>query len=118
MFETLIVGGTVVDGTGNVGYDASVGIDDDARIKIITGDVSGVDAATVVDATGQVVCPGFIDVHTHSDLAALADPLDEPKIRQGVTTDFIGMDGMGYAPLSRQNLERMLRNWSGISGYP
>jgi N-acyl-D-amino-acid deacylase len=118
MFKTLIVGGMVIDGTGNVGYKASIGIDEDARIKVITGDVSCVQAHTVIDADGQVVCPGFIDVHTHSDLAALADPLDEPKIRQGVTTDFIGLDGMGYAPMSPENLKRMLRIWSGISGYP
>ena len=118
MFRTLITGGTVVDGTGNVGYKASIGIDAEARATVITGDVSGIHADTVVDARGQVVCPGFIDVHTHSDLAALADPLDEAKIMQGVTTDFIGLDGMGYAPLSKPNLERMLRIWSGISGYP
>ena len=118
MFKTLIVGGTVIDGTGNVGYTASIGIDDDARVKVVTGDVSGIQAETVVDAHGQVVCPGFIDVHNHSDLAALADPLDECKVMQGVTTDFIGMDGMGYAPLSKENLQRMLRIWSGISGYP
>jgi N-acyl-D-amino-acid deacylase len=118
MFETIITGGTVIDGTGNVGYNAAVAIDGEGRVKVITGDVSGIDARAEVDATGQVVCPGFIDVHTHSDLAALADPLDEPKIMQGVTTDFIGLDGMGYAPLSKANLERMLRTWSGISGYP
>ncbi len=118
MVKTLITGGTVIDGTGNVGYKGSIAVDDDARIKVITGDVGGVEAETVVDARGQVVCPGFIDVHTHSDLAALADPYDEPKVRQGVTTDFIGMDGMGYAPLSGDNLQRMLRIWSGISGYP
>jgi len=118
MIDTLIVGGNVIDGTGNVGYRAAVAIDDEGRIGIITGDVSGVKARSTIDATGQIVCPGFIDVHTHSDLAALAEPLDEPKIMQGVTTDFIGLDGMGYAPLSKPNLERMLRMWSGISGYP
>lgn len=118
MLKTLITGGNVIDGTGNVAFRATVGIDESDLVCVITGDVSGVQAQSTVDATGKVVCPGFIDVHTHSDLAALADPLDECKIRQGVTTDFIGLDGMGYAPLSAGNLKRMLRIWSGISGYP
>jgi len=118
LFRTLITGGTVIDGSGNVGFHATVAIDELGRVRIITGDISGLEAETIVDATGMVVCPGFIDVHTHSDLAALIDPLDKCKIRQGVTTDFIGLDGMGYAPLSKPNLERMLRTWSGISGYP
>ena len=118
MLKTLITGGNVIDGTGNVAFRATVGIDESDLVCVITGDVSGVQAQSTVDATGKVVCPGFIDVHTHSDLAALADPLDECKIMQGVTTDFIGLDGMGYAPLSKENLQRMLWIWSGISGWP
>ncbi len=118
MFKTLITGGTIIDGTGNVGFRGAIAVDEMGRVKVLTGDVTGVQARSTIDATGMVVCPGFIDVHTHSDLAALADPLDECKIRQGVTTDFIGLDGMGYAPLSSDNLRHMLRIWSGISGYP
>ena len=118
MLKTLIADGTVIDGTGNVGFRGCIGVDEEERVKVLTGDVTGVQAQTTIDAAGMVICPGFIDVHTHSDLAALSDPLDECKVRQGVTTDFVGLDGMGYAPLSEDNLKRMLRIWSGISGYP
>ena len=117
MFDTLIQGGTVVDGTGNVGFKGSVAIEKD-RIRILVGDTSSVQAASVIDAAGCIVAPGFIDVHTHSDLMALSEPLNEPKVMQGVCTDMLGLDGMGYAPLSKKNLEMMLLYWSGVSGYP
>lgn len=118
MFEYLIGNGMVIDGTGNVGFKASVGIDTDKRVKVITGDTSGVQAKNVVDAEGQIVCPGFIDVHTHSDLMPLVEPYNEPKSMMGVCTDLIGLDGMGYAPLSQDNLSKLLRIWSGVDGHP
>ena len=117
MFDTLIQGGTIVDGTGNVGFKGAVAVDKD-RIRILVGDTSSVQAANVIEATGYIVAPGFIDVHTHSDLIALSEPLNEPKVMQGVCTDMLGLDGMGYAPLSKRNLDMMLLYWSGISGYP
>ena len=117
MFDVLIRGGTIIDGTGNVGFKGDVAIEKD-RLKILVGDTSSVSAASIIDAAGCVVAPGFIDVHTHSDLIALSEPLNEPKIRQGVTTDMLGLDGLGYAPLSKKNLEMMLRHYSGVNGYP
>jgi N-acyl-D-amino-acid deacylase len=117
MFDAMIKGGTIIDGTGNVGFKGDVAIEG-KRLKILVGDTSSVKAANIIDASGCCVVPGFIDVHTHSDLIALSEPLNEPKIRQGVTTDMLGLDGLGYAPLSKKNLEMMLLNWSGVSGYP
>jgi N-acyl-D-amino-acid deacylase len=117
MFDTLIRGGTVIDGTGNVGFKGDVAIKGD-RIKILVGDTSSVSATNIIDASGCIVAPGFIDVHTHSDLINLSEPLSEPKIRQGVTTEMLGLDGIGYAPLSPKNLEMMLLYYSGVNGYP
>jgi N-acyl-D-amino-acid deacylase len=82
------------------------------------GDTSSLQAAKIIDVSSCFVAPGFIDVHTHSDLAALAEPLNDPKIRQGITTEMVGPDGIGYAPLSPKNLEMMLLLFSGINGYP
>lgn len=117
MFDTMIKGGTIIDGTGNVGFKGDVAIEG-KRLKILMGNTSSIEATNIIDGSGCVVAPGFIDVHTHSDLIALSEPLNEPKIRQGVTTDMLGLDGVGYAPLSKDNLEMMLLNWSGASGYP
>ncbi|MFW6103142.1 MAG: N-acyl-D-amino-acid deacylase family protein, partial [Chloroflexota bacterium] len=117
MFEFLIRNGTVVDGTGNVGFKADVVVNC-GRLTILRSDSSSVEARATIDASGCIVCPGFIDVHTHSDLMALAEPKNEPKTMMGVTTDLIGLDGMGYAPLSQANLKKMLILWSGVSGYP
>ena len=96
VFEHIIRNGTVVDGTGNVGFKANVAVAD-GRLFILVGDSSATEAGTTIDASGCIVCPGFIDVHTHSDLMALAEPLDEPKTMMGVTTDMIGLDGMAKA---------------------
>ena len=117
MFDAMIKDGTIIDGTGNVGFKGDVAIEGKG-LKILLGDTSSVKATNIINASGCVVVPGFIDVHTHSDLIALSEPLNEPKIRQGVTTDMLGLDGMGYAPLSNKNLEMMLLYWSGANGYP
>jgi N-acyl-D-amino-acid deacylase len=57
-------------------------------------------AARVIDAAGLTPCPGFIDVHSYSDLPLLADPRSEPKIGHGMTTDLLGADGLSDAPLT------------------
>ena len=71
-FDTLIQNGTVVDGTGEPRYNADVGISD-GRIEAI-GDLAHVEAARRIDAMGHVVAPGFIDMHSHSDITLLDDP--------------------------------------------
>ena len=118
MLDLLIKGGLIVDGTGNPGFYGSVGVEGD-RLTVIRGDIGDVEAGRTLDATGRVVCPGFIDVHAHSGLVMLAEPDHEPKVRQGVTTELIGIDGNSYAPFEDPgDLERFIRLNSGLDGDP
>ena len=87
-FDTLIVGGTIVDGTGAPRRRADVGISA-GRIAAV-GSLVGSSAAETVDASGRIVSPGFIDIHSHSDVTLLDDPGAESKVQQGVTTDVSG----------------------------
>ena len=116
MFDLVIQGGRIIDGGGNPGYHADVGLQDD-RIAAI-GSLQPSQASKVIDATGLVVCPGFIDMHTHSDVMILANPKHETKVMQGVTTDLIGLDGLSYAPLSPGNLRMMRSYLAGLNGNP
>ena len=116
MFDVVISGGTVVDGTGAPGYPADVGVAAE-RVDSI-GDLSQAGARRVVDATGHVVCPGFIDSHTHSDGVLLLDPQHANGLRQGITTEILGQDGLSYAPLSAKNYRVYRRYLSGILGEP
>ena len=98
MFDLLFQGGTFVDGTGAPGRTADVGV---AEGKIVAiGDLAAAEAAERLDIAGRVICPGFIDMHTHSDLPLLVNPSAQSKIRQGVTTEVIGMCGFSPAPVS------------------
>ncbi|PDH36112.1 MAG: hypothetical protein CNE99_10155 [OM182 bacterium MED-G24] len=99
--ETIIRGGTVVDGTGEARRRADVAIDN-GRISRI-GDLSGESAARTIDATGKIVTPGFVDLHTHLDAQAGWDPQMSPSSYHGVTTGVIGNCGMTFAPVRKEN---------------
>ena len=77
-FDTLIRNGTVVDGTGKPRYEADLGISG-GRIEAV-GSLQDAEAARTIDATGHVVAPGFIDMHSHSDRSLLDDPGAESKV--------------------------------------
>ena len=118
MLSLLIVNGLVMDGSGNEAFRGAVGVEDD-RLRIFRGDTSALAAERVIDAKGRVVTPGFIDMHAHSGLVILAEPLHEPKVRQGVTTEVIGVDGNSYAPFrDREDYERFVTVNSGLDGSP
>ena len=96
--DIVIRGGTVVDGTGATGYAGDVAIAGDRIVAV--GDCSGWHGAQAIDATGKIVAPGFIDVHTHDDVAVLETPAMPFKITQGVTTIIAGNCGISAAPLA------------------
>src|SRR5947207_2313783 len=108
-YELLILDATVVDGTGTPGFAAAIGVVRDApgasaRIAVVrdAGAIQGAigRAGRLIHAKGKVIAPGFIDLHSHSGLMILADPRHEPKVRQGVTTEVVGIDGLSYAPMT------------------
>ena len=118
MLDILIRNGLIIDGTGNPGYYGSVGVDGDT-IEVFRGSVGDVEAARTIDATGLTVCPGFIDMHAHSGLVLLSEPEHEPKVRQGITTELIGVDGNSYAPFrSQDDFRRFVELNSGLDGNP
>ena len=101
MFDVLITNGNMVDGTGRSAYLSDLGLKD-GKITAI-GDLSASSSEKTIDATGLVVAPGFIDIHTHSDMPLLADPRAESQIRQGVTTEVIGQCGASLAPCTDES---------------
>ena len=96
MDDLLIRGGHVIDGTGAPGRDADVSI---AAGRIVAIEPrSSRQADRAIDARGQVVVPGLIDIHTHSDFTLPFNPRAESKIRQGVTLEVVGNCGFSVAP--------------------
>ena len=117
-YDLLIENGTIVDGTGAPGYPGTVAVDGE-RLRMLPSGAAGPKAARTIDATGMVVAPGFIDLHSHSGLMILADPRHEPKVRQGVTTEVIGVDGLSYAPMpSAAALADLVEMNAGLDGDP
>jgi len=97
VFDLLIRGARVVDGSGNPPFIADIGIQGDTIVAL--GDLSTVETGRVIDASGLMASPGFIDMHSHSDWTLPGNRRAESKIRQGVTTEVIGMCGSSPAPL-------------------
>ena len=127
--EIVLRGGLVIDGSGANGRNADVAIADGRIIAV--GDQLHSNGADVVDVTGLVVAPGFIDMHTHSDVSALRDPASESKVRQGVTTDVTGNCGFSTFPITPSRIDMHLDfmagrgfdedglelTWTDVDGY-
>ena len=133
-YDTIITGGTIVDGTGGAPYLGDVAIKDGRIAKI--GDLGEAFAAKTIDATGQTVTPGFVDLHTHLDAQVGWDPELTSSSYHGVTTALIGNCGVGFAPVAEKNRQYMAKlmesvediaaeaildglplNWTDYGGY-
>jgi N-acyl-D-amino-acid deacylase len=97
-FDVVITGGRITDGTGSPWYYADLGIKDGSIVAI--GKLDPNTAARHLDATGHVVAPGFIDIHTHARRGIFQDPAAQNYLRQGVTTIFEGPDGSSPLPIA------------------
>jgi N-acyl-D-aspartate/D-glutamate deacylase len=112
--DLLIRGGTVVDGSGGPARAADVAVRGDRIVAV--DDLGAATAPHVLDASGLVVAPGIVDIHTHSDFSLLLDPRGESKLRQGVTTEVTGNCSYAPYPLRPADLPALAATFSGIAG--
>src|SRR5215204_4692452 len=103
--DVVIRGGTVLDGSGAPGQRADVAVTD----GVISGIGDGLDGRHELDASGQVVAPGFIDIHTHYDAQVFWDPALTPSAYHGVTTVVAGNCGFSIAPVRADGVELLAR---------
>jgi N-acyl-D-amino-acid deacylase len=123
-FDILIRGGQVLDGTGAPAVRVDVGVRDGRIVEV--GSLQGRPANATIDAAGLTVAPGFIDLHTHSEMPLLADGTAQSKVRQGVTLDVMGestsvapRDGLNAEGATPGNLggEAVKPDWTTFTGY-
>ena len=115
MTDLVVRDALVVDGTGAPARAADVAVDG-GRVVGIHPAGGGPAARRTVEAGGRVLCPGFIDMHAHSDLQILVNPDHTAKVSQGVTMEVLGQDGLAFAPIddtARSALRRQVAGWNG-----
>ena len=125
MYDLLVTGGRLLDGTGAPARAADVAVQD-GRVAAI-GDLSEAEAGARVDAAGRFVAPGFIDIHTHSDLTLLVEGRASSSVAQGITTQVVGNCGVSaaptrdyepyYGPLDPAMTRGLECDWTGFDGY-
>ncbi len=116
LYDIVIKGGTVIDGLRTPRYKADVAIRDGRIVQI--GIVNAADGAEVVDATGKIVAPGVVDIHTHYDSQLFWDPWCTMSGWHGVTTVLIGNCGFGFAPCKPQDQDRTMLSLSRNEAVP
>jgi len=114
-YDIIIRNGQVYDGSGTTPIDADVAVKD-GRIAAIGQDLG--EAAQEIDATGQIVTPGFIDIHTHYDGQASWDGELRPSIDHGVTTAVMGNCGVGFAPVRESDHDKLIKLMEGVEDIP
>src|SRR3954453_6071232 len=115
MHELVIRGGTVVDGTGGAPTRADGGISGGTIVEVGQIDTTGVEE---LDATGLVVTPGFVDIHTHYDGQVTWDPTLSPTSWHGVTTLVLGNCGVGFAPVAPEKRDWLIGLMEGVEDIP
>jgi len=106
MFDLLIKNALIIDGSGSKGYKGEIGISGD-KISAVAPDLKA-SAKRVIDAGGNVVCPGFIDAHGHSDFTLFVNNKGESKIRQGITTEVTGNCGFTAGPITKKHKDDLI----------
>ena len=102
MYDLLLRGGAVVDGSGAPAFPADVGVSGGRIVAL--GRLAGQAATEELDVGGLAVCPGFIDMHSHSDTTLLVDRRGLSKVHQGVTTEVVGNCGYSPAPITDESV--------------
>jgi len=117
MLDIIIKSGCIVDGTGNSCYQSNLGIKD-GKVVIIENNIDE-QALEVIDAKGLIVCPGFIDVHSHNDLVPfMEENIRNLKLMQGVTTELVGQCGLGVVPCIEEENSIWKNYIRGVVGDP
>jgi N-acyl-D-amino-acid deacylase len=118
-YDTLLKNARIVDGTGAPWFHGSVAIRDGRIEAVHRNQPVGREATETVDLEGLMLAPGFVDLHSHSDLRLFAEPELRPKTMQGVTTEILGQDGFSMAPMYREGgQEEWEEHLSGLDGRP
>ncbi len=115
MFDSLFLNARIVDGTGSPWFWGAVGVRDGVIAAVLPRQVKG-GARQTIDVQGRILCPGFIDGHSHSELPLLSGQLTDCKVMQGITTENLGLDGMSLAPVRDEDKADWKRHLSGLAG--
>ncbi|GAB2908590.1 D-aminoacylase [Paralcaligenes sp. KSB-10] len=115
MHDLAIRGGTLVDGSGNASYTGDLAVNDGLIVQ--AGSKIG-QAKREIDATGCLVTPGWVDIHTHYDGQATWDPYLSPSTWHGVTTAIMGNCGVGFAPVKQERREWLIKVMEGVEDIP